>query len=609
MKLIETIKELDSKRVYVLNFPVYYEKKTPFTIRRRLLCFRWEKDIKGDFSPEPIGTETRRTANTGIDVSIIVPVYNAAPYLKVSVESLLSQDDKNLEFIFIDDASTDNSVNILKSFTDPRIKIITFKNNQGVAAARNIGLSIAKGTYIGFLDPDDYVSKNYFGHLYKVGRLNDADMVVTTSIKRVDVSGKVVGRKFSGVKANKTRLSIRDRMRLVCTTGVAWNKIYKRDLLLSNSINYPEIKTMGTDNYFTSLSLVFAKNIQITNNATYFYRENPVSIIRKKKDSSYYKLVDVYSRTLLRISEADIPGHRKAEWCEAIRYRAVNDFHSNLKGFDNENDRAGFCAYVNQNFPELGFAPLEKPVISLTSYPGRIKTLDGVIDSLKNQNVDFEKVVLWLSKLQFKNLDADLPSSLLRLQDDKFEIRWVEEDIRSYKKLIPALLEYPDKVIITADDDVIYPSDWAERLLRSYAADPTCVHCLRGRQIKASNGKIETYKSWNLVEQPLFPAYDILPTGVGGCLYKRELLDENIFNAEEFNRIATDCDDLWFWAMALKRGTKIKIATPTYTKPNIIEGTQDNALWNQNSIKNDHYFSLLINEFPDVRQKLFGKLS
>ena len=76
-----------------------------------------------------------------------------------------------------------------------------------------------------------------------------------------------------------------------------------------------------------------------------------------------------------------------------------------------------------------------------------------------------------MAKPQFVNLKDDLPNSLLALEDDKFEIRWVNEDIRSYKKLIPALKNFPTDVIITADDDVIYPEDWAERLLKSYATD------------------------------------------------------------------------------------------------------------------------------------------
>ncbi len=608
MKIINTIENADSKRLFFLNIPVYYEKITPISVRRRFLCFRWTQEnsafIKKNETNENIKTVKKEEQIA--DVSIIVPVFNAGAYLKKAVDSLLDQENHNLEFIFIDDASTDNSYEILRSYTGERIKVVRCLNNQGVAAARNLGIAIATGKYIGFMDPDDFVSQNYFGHLYKIGRINDADIVLTTTIKRVNVDGDVVGKKFAGI-GNKTNPSIRDRMRILLTTGIAWNKIYKREFLQTNNICFPEIKTMGTDNYFSALSLIFAKNIKVTDKATYYYRENPTSIIRKKKDASYYKLVDVYAKLILRLDNSALNKQRKDEWNAAIRYRAVNDFHSNLKGFAEELERKDFCSYVNKNFDDMKFGELERPVISLTSYPARVSTLHLVIESLKKQNTPIKKIILWLAKPQFVNLKDDLPNSLLALEDDKFEIRWVNEDIRSYKKLIPALKNFPTDVIITADDDVIYPEDWAERLLKSYATDTRCIHCLRGRQIKITNEEISDYKSWKLIQHPLFPAFEILPTGVGGCLYKRDLLDEGVLESRYFMEIAKDCDDLWFWAMAVKKGTRIKVATPTLVKPNIIVGTQDTALWNVNMSLNDHYFHKILLKYPDIREKLIQR--
>lgn len=100
-------------------------------------------------------------------ISIIVPVYNSEKYLHRCLTSAVNQTLENIEIICINDGSTDGSLNILKEFAanDTRIKIIT-KQNSGVAKARNMGLSIATGIYIGFIDSDDYVDNNYFEELY-----------------------------------------------------------------------------------------------------------------------------------------------------------------------------------------------------------------------------------------------------------------------------------------------------------------------------------------------------------------------------------------------------------------------------------------------------------
>lgn len=102
-----------------------------------------------------------------IDISIIIPVYNSEKYLHRCLTSAVNQTLKNIEIICINDGSTDGSLNILKEFAanDIRIKIIT-KQNSGVAKARNTGLSVATGIYIGFIDSDDYVDNNYFEELY-----------------------------------------------------------------------------------------------------------------------------------------------------------------------------------------------------------------------------------------------------------------------------------------------------------------------------------------------------------------------------------------------------------------------------------------------------------
>lgn len=153
---------------------VYYKNETPFEIRNRFLFYRWTIQKKNNLS-ETREDQTTKARKSSIkinepDVSVIVPVFNAQNYIEACIRSLIEQNDKNLEFIFINDNSQDESLDKIKSIQDNRIKIVDCKINIGVAAARNIGLAIAKGKYIGFVDPDDVIDKDYFGHLYRKAR-------------------------------------------------------------------------------------------------------------------------------------------------------------------------------------------------------------------------------------------------------------------------------------------------------------------------------------------------------------------------------------------------------------------------------------------------------
>ena len=110
-------------------------------------------------------------------------------------------------------------------------------------------------------------------------------------------------------------------------------------------------------------------------------------------------------------------------------------------------------------------------IISLTSYPPRINTACETVKTLLNQSMKANKVILWLAKEQFPNKEKDLPVQLLDLTKQGLTIKWCK-DIKSYKKLIPALAEYPDAVIVTFDDDVLYDENVLKELYDAYSEHP-----------------------------------------------------------------------------------------------------------------------------------------
>ncbi len=116
-------------------------------------------------------------------ISVIVPVYNVAPYLQRCVNSILAQTYQDLELIMIDDGSTDNSGSICDELQkkDPRI-IVIHQNNQGVSAARNAGLDKCTGGYISFVDPDDWIEQNMYQDMVTAIKQKDADFAVCNVI-------------------------------------------------------------------------------------------------------------------------------------------------------------------------------------------------------------------------------------------------------------------------------------------------------------------------------------------------------------------------------------------------------------------------------------------
>jgi len=129
--------------------------------------------------PDAIAITSEKSAPKHPDISVIVPVFNTAPYLKDCLDSLLAQSHDSLEIICVNDGSYDDSLDILKDYAkkDTRLRIYSFEENAGVGTSRNYGLSKAHGEYISFVDSDDWVSLDFYEKLYKCAKSGDYDLV------------------------------------------------------------------------------------------------------------------------------------------------------------------------------------------------------------------------------------------------------------------------------------------------------------------------------------------------------------------------------------------------------------------------------------------------
>lgn len=159
-------------------------------------------------------------------ISIVIPVYNSAKFLAQCMESLINQTLKEIEIICINDGSTDESLEILKFYSqkDERIKIVD-KENEGQSVARNIGIEMASGEYLGFVDSDDWVDLDYFEKLYNSAKRNNCDMACA-GFKKIYEKKIKVGKSFAQEEICATTDSkiVADR---IPAHNYVWNKIYR----------------------------------------------------------------------------------------------------------------------------------------------------------------------------------------------------------------------------------------------------------------------------------------------------------------------------------------------------------------------------------------------
>ena len=177
-----------------------------------------------------------------VEISVIIPLYNGEKYIKRCYESIINQDfDKEVEIIFVDDGSSDNSLKILNELkkNNPKITVIS-QQNKNVGGARNTGLKIAKGKYVSFIDIDDFISSDFLSGLYNVIEKYHAQVAATSVIRyKSDKKEKILlkydSEKFATEKNEKAKLIYGNR------TGCgAWCKLFDREFLINNNFYFRE---------------------------------------------------------------------------------------------------------------------------------------------------------------------------------------------------------------------------------------------------------------------------------------------------------------------------------------------------------------------------------
>lgn len=217
-------------------------------------------------------------------VSVIVPVYNVEKYLARCLDSLVAQTLEDIEIICVNDGSTDNSADILAKYAekDERITVIT-QSNAGLSNARNAGIDIATGDYIGFLDSDDFIEKDFYEKLYDSAMQNNADVACASIIRENEKKRKELI-KYDNVIVKS---GISEKFALVKAPEhcYVWNKIYK-----TNVLKEKEIRFIGgliyEDMPFTADVLTKMGDVVCVPNTKYHYWVHNESLIKVASDKS-----------------------------------------------------------------------------------------------------------------------------------------------------------------------------------------------------------------------------------------------------------------------------------------------------------------------------------
>lgn len=249
-----------------------------------------------------------------INVSVIIPIYNTEKYLAKCLESVISQSLESLDIICIIDGSPDNSLAIAEHYSkkDSRVRIVN-KKNEGVSAARNDGIELARGEYIFFLDSDDYIDAHFFEYFYENAKKNDSDVVILNSFW--NLANRVNSKYFSALPT--------------CSCFIK-TKILKENI----DIRYPKNIQPGEDGLFTHTLLTKCSKISSEDKVIYHYvKHEGQDHIKAEKNASF----------LVKAMES---------WCKYLDdyYTKNNLFERFSLSFAKYIEQECFLAFKTKNF-------------------------------------------------------------------------------------------------------------------------------------------------------------------------------------------------------------------------------------------------------------------
>lgn len=251
-----------------------------------------------------------------IKVSVIVPVYNAERYIGECIASLLGQAIiSEMEIIVVDDHGEDGSIEVVKEIIKKhkcgaRVKIISTKANEGAWSARNLGIFVANGKYIGFCDADDYVESDMYECLYDEAEKNESDWAYCCVSK--DYGNGRCERLNPAIVSSCVMGEKEKRKMFVKGVAWFWSAIYRKEFLLSNRIKFPAGK-FSEDSFFWWDVVMYANRLGVVPRVGYHYRIHPGSISRVEDMQKPVIVQNIFSMLISKFKKEKIYGKYRTE--------------------------------------------------------------------------------------------------------------------------------------------------------------------------------------------------------------------------------------------------------------------------------------------------------
>lgn len=552
-----------------------------------------------------------------VKISVCVYAFNAENYLIKCLNSIYEQSLKEIEIFFIDRGVSGSSLKIIERFNLEHKNIVNVISSDNVVDSLNIFLELAKGEYVLFVDGDDFFEKDAFEQFIYNASLNNSDLLIFNAIelhrgkskkikylpvsKEIDYFNFVFDNTFNKALIKK---NFELKMKMYRTSFLNENKVkfYEdgfyntilfnvKSILLANRISYlPEFLYSFHKRKKFKISEVFMdekgrlnlfngfdhlENYLKSNNLFEDLEGGFLNFKINESSKLIHKVPNLnkeicYKEVRKEFIDMALPSEKLKElyldsysfYIRVLNYDdmvSLKNFEKNLKNTYDFIDKDELLEDI-KNFNDLGINSSqrdERIIVSLTSFPERIWDIHYCIYSILNQTLKPDEVILWLAYDQFPNKEKDLPDDLLKLKKNGLTIKWCE-DIKSYKKLIPALREYHDDYIVTADDDIFYHENWLRNMWETYKKNPNTIIASRARLIKFnSKYSVKKYEHWKLIDEFKSPSYLNFPTGAGGTLYFPNSLSDMVFDENLFKELCPSADDVWFWVMSVLNNTKI----------------------------------------------------
>lgn len=241
-------------------------------------------------------------------VSIIVPVYNAEQYLPKCVDSILHQNLGDIELILVDDGSKDHSPALCDAYAsqDKRVRVV-HQENAGAAAARNHGIELAQGTYIAFVDSDDWIDPDMYETMVETAERDASDLVICDCKKEFDTESQLYTHDLRAGHFDRTamekeyfpQLLMPDHMEYPVTIS-NWLLLIRREVIVKNQLAFPEGMRFSEDLLFGSEVGYYAQSMTyLRGYAPYHYRQNPQSVTHTEYKDKWPMLRELW----LRINE------------------------------------------------------------------------------------------------------------------------------------------------------------------------------------------------------------------------------------------------------------------------------------------------------------------